>query len=53
MWNVKNGIDYLICKVEIETQSREQIYRHQGGREDGRNWKIGTDTYALLVLCIK
>ena len=26
----KNGIDYLICKAEIETRDREQI---QGGKE--------------------
>ena len=41
VWNVKNDIDYLICKVEIESQSREQIYGHQGGNGDGKNGRLG------------
>ena len=25
----------------------------KGGRKDGMNWEIGTDTYTLLILHIK
>ena len=25
----------------------------KGERVDGRNWEIGTDTYILLILCLK
>ena len=28
----KNGIDELICKAEIETQTRGQTYGYQGGK---------------------
>ena len=49
----KNGTDELVCKAEIETQTREHTYGYQGGRGGGggRNWEIGIDTYTLI--CIK
>ena len=50
----KNGIDDLICKAEIETQTqRTNIWIPRGKREGERNWETGTDTYTLLILCIK
>ena len=51
----KNGIDDLICKAEIETQTYgEQMYGYQGGKGGcGRNWEIGIDIYTLLILCVK
>ena len=51
----KNGIDNLICKAEIETRDREQIYGYQGGKE----WVGGigrlrlTHIYTRLILGIK
>ena len=29
------------------------MYGYGVGREGGRNGKVGIDTYALLILCIK
>ena len=47
----KNGIDDLICKVEIETKSlRTNIWTLRDAG-DGMNWEIGTDIHTLL--CIK
>ena len=49
-----NGIDDLICKAEIETQTRGQMYGYQRGMGGGgKNWEIGIDTYTLLILCRK
>ena len=36
----ENGIDDLICKAEIKTQTREQAHGHQEGKAD----KLGTGT---------
>ena len=62
MWNPeKNGIDDLICKAEIETQTqRINVEIARGQEAGGRNWKTGTDTYTtdtlykiiLGILCI-
>ena len=30
MWNLKNYTDELICKAEIESRYRKQIYSYQG-----------------------
>ena len=30
---------------------REQMCGYQGGGRRGRNWEIGIDVYALLILC--
>ena len=51
----KNGIDNLICKAEIETRDREQMYGYQGGKD----WVGGirrlrlTHIYTQLILGIK
>ena len=34
----KNGIVDLICRTEIETQTREQMYGHQGCKGGGWGW---------------
>ena len=50
----KNGIDNLICKAEIETRDREQMY----GYQDGKEWVGGvgrlrlTHIYTRLILGI-
>ena len=47
----KNGIDDLICKAEIETQTqRTNIWISVG---KGGYWEVGIDIYTLLILCIK
>ena len=55
MESEKTGIDDLIYKAEIETQTREHTYGYQGGcgGGGGRNWETGIDIYTLLILCIK
>ena len=50
----KNGIDHLIGKAEIETQTQKTNVwtpREEGGV--GMNWEIGIDIYTLLILYIK
>ena len=50
----KNGIDELMCQVEIETQpQRKNVWIPRGKGGGRRNWEIGIDTYTLLILCIK
>ena len=50
----KNGIGYLSCKAETETQTqRTNVWIPRGKRSGGRNWQTGIDTYTLLILCIK
>ena len=41
----------LICKAEMETQIRGQMYGDQGRMESGMNWESGMNIYTLL--CIK
>ena len=42
----KNGIDELMCKVEIESQmQRTNIWTPRGEKGGGMNWKIGIDIY--------
>ena len=43
----------LFAKQKQRHRCREQMYGSQGGRRGGRNWEIGSDTYTLLILCIK
>ena len=48
----KNGIDDLICKAEIETQTQgTDVWIPRGEGEGGMKWEIGFDIYT--VLCIK
>ena len=48
-----NGIDDLICKAEIETQTLRTTTWIPRGKRMGRNWEIGIHTHTLLMLCIK
>ena len=47
----KNGIDELICKAEIETQTQRTNVWIPRGKDGGLDWEIGNDIYTLL--CIK
>ena len=48
------GIDHLIYKAEIETQTLEIKGMDTKGKEGGgMNWEIGIDIYTLLIPCIK
>ena len=49
IWNLQNGVDDLICKTEMD-RCREPMYRHQEGKQGGRNWEIGIGIYTLLLL---
>ena len=50
----KIGIDDLICKAEIETQTQNKCMdTKKESREGGMNGEIGTDIYTLLILRIK
>ena len=42
MWNLENGIDELICKIETQTQ-RTNMDTKRGNGRDVMNWKIGVD----------
>ena len=48
----KTGVDDLICKAEIETQT-PRTNACQWGRGRGMDWDVGIDTDTLLILCIK
>ena len=50
MWNLENGIEELVCRAGIETQSyRTDVWIC--GAEDGgaMNWEIGTGMYIPYV----
>ena len=50
----KNGIDDPICKGEIETQTqRTNVWIPRGNVGGWEELGDGTDTYTLLILCIK
>jgi len=54
MWDLENGGDELICKIEIESQTwRTSLGLPSGEGRVGMNWKIGIDIYTLLILCIR
>ena len=54
MESEKIGIDHLIYKAEIETQTwRTNVWIPREKEEGGMNWEIGIDKYTLLILCIK
>ena len=45
----KSGVDKLICKAEIETQTqRTNVWMPRGERAGGMGWEIGIDIYTLL-----
>ena len=45
MWNLKQGTNELIYK--IEHRCRKQIYSYQSERGGGSNWEIWADIYTL------
>ena len=45
----KNGIDDLICKAEIQTQTwRTHVWMTRGKEVGGMNWEVGIDMDILL-----
>ena len=48
MWDLKNGLNKLIYKTEIELQIPEAILWLPRGK--GINWEIRIDTYILLYI---
>ena len=54
MWDLENGGDELICKIEIESQTqRTSLGLPSGEGRVGMNWKTGIEVYTLLIPCIR
>ena len=53
MESEKNGINDLIYKVEIETDTENKCVDTKGERGSRMNWELGIDIYTPLILCIK
>ena len=49
----RNGIEDLICKTGIETQTWRTNIWIPRGTWGWINWELGVDIYTLLILCIK
>ena len=51
MWSLKrNNANDLIYETETDSQTREQTYRCQWGKNGGRRWELGIGMYTLLYL---
>ena len=49
MWNLENGIDDLLCKAEIETQTlRTDAWTPKGQQSGGMNWETVTDMSSTM-----
>ena len=54
MWDLENGGDELICKIEIESQTwRTSLGLPSGEGRVGMNWEMGTDIFTLLIQSIR
>ena len=48
---LKNGINELIYKIEIESRCKKQTYDYQEGKgRRGINWETETDIHTLLYI---
>ena len=54
MWNLEKWYRWFYLQSRNRHKGRKQLYGYQRGKVgDGRNWKIGIDTYVLLILHLR